>query len=328
VPDQELDRLIARADLDGLVRLVDQRTAQGDWDGLVRVRDGARWAVGTGRQLWPVATLAEYRLALWAPAEWAASVLTEDAGRFTPGPLPEVAASTHTWSDLAPHLPDGTGTPLAAVLAHERVVRGEDLRQSELRDDVFDLPYALERWEPAYPLATYSDDGLEAPSPARPPTAPIDLPRGTRAAVVEDPDSLTALRELVGPWTRGSNGRCDVVAVDGDRRTAIAALGVPTARAGELDPAAAMAWLAWAGASGGAHGRRRGAAAGRAGAWWAVATLGDVTSGDPAATAATLARLRWWWWDAAEPVSGWELRVAVEDHGEGLAWAIAATDSA
>jgi hypothetical protein len=327
VPDDVLDELIGRADLDGLVRLVDQRVATGDWAGLARARHAARWAVGTGRQLWPVATLAEYRLALRAPGEWAASVLTEDAGRFTSGPLPEVAASTHTWSELAPHLPDGAGTPLAAVLAHERVVRGEDLRASSLRDDVFDLPYALEPWEPSYPLATYSDDGLDAPPPPLPSTTPVDLP-ATRGPSIEDPDSLSALRDLVRPWTTGSNGRCDVVAVDGDHRTAVAALGVPRARAAELDPPDAMAWLAWAGASGGAHGRRRGAAAGRAAAWWVVATLGDVTPGDQAATAATVARLRWWWWDATEPPAGWELRIAVEHPAEGLAWAIAATDTA
>jgi hypothetical protein len=58
-----------------------------------------------------------------------------------------------------------------------------------------------------------------------------------------------------------------------------------------------------------------------------MATLGDVSPGDPVAIAATLERLRWWWWDTAEPASGWELRLAVEDPAEGIAWAIAATDS-
>jgi hypothetical protein len=327
--DDELDELITRADLDALVRLVDQRSAGGDWAGVSRARHRARWALGTGRQLWPVATLAEYRLALRAPPGWAASVLTEDAGRFAPGPLPEVAASTHTWDELAPHLPDGTGTPLATVLAHERVVRGEDLREAGLREDVFDLPFAREPWEPDYPLAAYSDDGLEAPPPAVPPTTPVSLPTAASASVIDDPDSLAALRDLVGPWLTDSNGRCDVVAVVGGHREAIAALGVPVARVASLAPSAALAWLGWAGASGGAHGRRRGAAAGRAAAWWVVASLGDIAPGDPAATADTLARLRWWWWwDASEPPSGWELRLAVEDPREGLAWAVAATDTA
>jgi hypothetical protein len=325
--DDELDELITRADLDALVRLVDQRTAAGDWAGLARARHRARWAVGTGRQLWPVATLAEYRLALRAPAAWAASVLTEGSGRFTPGPLPEVAASTHGWAELAPHLPDGMRSPIAALVAHERVVRGEDLRDCGVREDVFELPFALQGWEPAYPLAAYTDDGLEAPSPPVPPTVPVDPPRPADIAAIEDPDSHRALRDLVAPWTVESNGRCDVAVVDGGAPGAIAALGVSFARTAALEPAEAMAWLAWAGASGGAHGRRRGAAAGRAAAWWVVATLGDVAPGDAGATAVTLARLRWWWWDAAEPPSGWELRLAVEDPAEGIAWAVAASDT-
>ena len=65
--DDDLDDLIHAADLDGLVRMIDDRCSTGDWDGLLRVRDQARSAVKTGRQLWPAATLAEYRLALLAP---------------------------------------------------------------------------------------------------------------------------------------------------------------------------------------------------------------------------------------------------------------------
>jgi hypothetical protein len=38
--------------------------------------------------------------------------------------------------------------------------------------------------------------------------------------------------------------------------------------------------------------------------------------------------LRWFAWDASEPESGWVLRLAVEDEDEGLAWAVAAVDSA
>ena len=39
--DDALDGLIQRADLDALVRLVDDRTAAGDWDGLRTARDRA-----------------------------------------------------------------------------------------------------------------------------------------------------------------------------------------------------------------------------------------------------------------------------------------------
>lgn len=61
-----LDELIQRADLDGLVRHVDDTCSSRDWDHLLRIRDDAHNAVKTGRQLWPIATLANYRLALWA----------------------------------------------------------------------------------------------------------------------------------------------------------------------------------------------------------------------------------------------------------------------
>jgi len=73
----ELDAIIHRADLDGLVRLVDTLCAEANWPLLLKLRNHSRAAVSTGRQLWPAATLAEYRLALWAPAEWATQVLGE-----------------------------------------------------------------------------------------------------------------------------------------------------------------------------------------------------------------------------------------------------------
>ena len=92
-----------------------------------------------------------------------------------------------------------------------------------------------------------------------------------------------------------------------------------------------MRWLAWAGASGGAHGRRRGAAAGRFGAWWTLAALGDLTDEwpvDPDALGALAAELRWYRWDAHEPAMGWQLQLAVEDPEESVAWAILARDAA
>ena len=100
-PDDELDATVQRADLDELVRLIDRRTELRDWNGLVRTRRSCIAALDTGRQLWPAATLAEYRLALWAPDEWCAMVMEEDAGRFTPGPLSEVAAVHHHGKVLA-----------------------------------------------------------------------------------------------------------------------------------------------------------------------------------------------------------------------------------
>jgi hypothetical protein len=94
-------------DLDELLRIVDALVATREWDQLVELRDRARLALERGRQLWPAASHAEYRLALDAPARYAAAVLVEEAARFAIGPVAEVAASTHTWSELAPHVARG-----------------------------------------------------------------------------------------------------------------------------------------------------------------------------------------------------------------------------
>ena len=128
-----------------------------------------------------------------------------------------------------------------------------------------------------------------------------------------------------------SDGRAEVVAVEGDVAGALHALGLPAVRIAELAPSDALAWLAWAGASGGAHGRRRGAAAGRFGALWLLAALGDALDDWPLPLAelGSLAdELRWIWWDAHEPVTGWQLQLAIEDPAEGVAWAISARDAA
>ena len=111
---------------------------------------------------------------------------------------------------------------------------------------------------------------------------------------------------------------------------AIGALGVRRCRVAAVSPAGALAWIAWAGASGGAHGRRRGAASGRFGAWWLLGALGDVLADwpVPADQLGELAHeLNWFRWNAHEPTSGWELQLAVEDPHEHVAWAITARDA-
>lgn len=325
--DDELDLLIHRADLDGLVRLIDARTARRDWPGLARVREGARHAVHTGRQVWPAATLAEYRLALWAPGEWAAGVLDEGAGRFAVGPLTEVIAQHHSWAELAPHLPVG---PRASVIAHERVLRGDEI-DAPHGPNPFDIPYRLAEWEPAYALATYADDGVVAPAPddARSPWKTIEPVAGHERLA---PDSVDdAVHELASAWTTTSSGRVDVAAVAGTGEEALGALGVSAARVRSLTPAQSIAWLAWAGASGGAHGRRRGTAAGRFNALWLLAALDDALEDWPLELddLGSIANdLRWWWWDAHEPQVGWQLQMVVEDPEAHLAWAINGRDAA
>lgn len=321
-----LDDLIHRADLDGLVRLTDAACRSHDWSQLMAVRTGCRGALHTGRQLWPAATLAEYRLALWAPAEWAAQVLGEDGGRRTIGPLTEVVAQHHTMAELAPLLERG---PRLAVIAHERALRGEAIEVDDLHD-VFDMPFTVQPWEPAYRLATYSDEGVEAAAPD-PPAGPWRRVGSSDAFdLVVDESVTAAFRQLVEPWTASSNGRAEVICVEGDAGSAIAALGAATARSAPIDASVALQWLAWAGASGGAHGRRRGAAVGRFGAWWLLAALGDLTGdwpADPEVLGDVAESLRWSWWTAGEPDAGWKLQLAVDDPDEGYAWVFNAHDA-
>lgn len=316
---EHLGELVRRADLDALVRSVEIWQRQGAWGLLLATRDRCRAAVATGRQLWPVATLAEYRLALHAPASWAACVLDEHSGRFTIGPLTEVVAQGHRFAELAPHLDDPVR---AGFVAHECAARGE-----QIAGEVFEplgIPFRRQPWEPPTPLAEYGDDGVHAPSPDRPRGGvrhPLDI-----ADVLDDPEVDEAVRQLFSTWTVDSDGRVEVVCVEGTASAAVGALGINEAALTSIPHSDALAWLVWAGASGAAHGRRRGTAAGRLAMWWLVAALGDTSPDDLDGMAEAAAALTWSWWDAGEPSLGWEVQLAVEDR-EGCAWAISAHDA-
>ncbi|MEP7113457.1 MAG: DUF6183 family protein [Ilumatobacteraceae bacterium] len=323
----ELDDLVHRADLDGLVRLVDKMCATRDWPTLLELRNRSRAAVSTGRQLWPAATLAEYRLALWAPAEWATAVLDEESGRFTIGPLTEVVAQNHQFDDLRGALPDG---PRVGFIAHECALRGQII-PADLANPL-EIPFALQPWEPHYCLAEYSDEGVASAAPDVPQSSEFVAAPARACDVIDDPEVALAVRQLIEPWITSSNGRVEIVAVEGTAGDAVAALGVSDGKLASIEPSLALAWLAWAGASGGAHGRRRGAAIGRFGAWWTLAALADRADPadgwpvEPDELGHALAALDWYWWDAGEPRLGWELQLAIADPAEGYAWAISAHD--
>lgn len=327
-----LTELIAGDDLDGLLRRIDDLCDGGDWDGLAELRARCRTAFADfGRQLWPAAAHAEYRLALQAPGRWAAAVLVPDAGRFALGPLPEVAASTHAWEELAEHLP---ATPEAARFAQERVCRGEDLT-----GDLWavagaggdpELPLRLEPWEPAYPVATFEPHKLTVPDVPEPRLHRCEA--GLRRPPIDDPVSLDALADLVSVWRVQSEGQARSVAVEGDAVGALATLvGGDDVLMAPVDAGHAVALMAWTAASGGARGRRRGLAYGRFAAWWAVAALGGLDPSGwphpPGEMTDALGDLRWHRWAPLDhPTTGWALRLAVELPDEGLAWAIEATD--
>ena len=328
--DERLERLIDVVDLDGLVRMVDDRCSDRDWAGLRRLRDRCAAATReTGRQLWPAATLAEYRLALLAPPEWAATVLDGEAGTFTIGPLSEVVAVRHTWAELAPHL---APVPLALFVAHERAIRGETIDPMTLAHlpPVLDIPAELRTWEPTYPISTYGEAGAEHPEPPASGEL-VDIHLDDPGEIIDDDSTELAVRQLVETWTASSTGRAEVVCVEGGHRDALAALGVRSGRVAPIAPEEALARLAWAGASGGAHGRRRGMAIGRFSTWWLLGALGDLHDDWPPTDAdivALLAELRWYRWDAHEPPGGWRLQLLVESATEGVAWAINAADAA
>jgi hypothetical protein len=314
---------VSDPELEELFRDIDRLASQRDWDGLLALRERARAAFERGKQHWPSAAHAEYRLALEAPGDYAARVIVEGAGRFALGPLSEVAASAHTWAELAPYIADG---PLRSITAHERIVRGEALKADGRVDPfVLPLPLALEAWESSYALATYRPDKADFPMPVLPALTVVDLPLAPYESTT-DADEALALRSLVATWLADSNGRAEIVAVEGTALSAIAALGITNARAVGLEVSDAMALMAWAGASGGAAGRRRGMAWGRFLAWECAAALAGVDIEDDVGGAAS--ELRWFVWDTGGAETGWSLRLAVEDPEAGCAWAIAATDRA
>lgn len=319
-------QLVEARDLDGLLRRLDDLCAARAWDELERLRDLARQAASQGRGLWPAAAHAEYRLALEAGPAHAARAVQEGDARVALGPLAEVAASTHTWAELAPHLAPG---PIRALVAYERVVRGEDLsRDRSIDTSVFDLPLRLEAWEGDYPVATYEAWRAIFPTPALHQLFPVRGLSGPGRPAA-DLTATEALAELTRPWTEGSNGSSDAAGVEGDHLDAIGALGVETAKVGRISAADALELMAWTAASGGAHGRRRGMATGRFNAWWVVAALVGATEDwplEPDEVGDAARRLEWFAWDTDEPPSGWSFRIAVVDPLHGLAWAAMAND--
>ncbi len=324
---EDLAELVELGDLDELLRATDRLCDAREWLVLVDLRDRCRRAVERGKQLWPAANHVEYRLALEAPAEFAAAMLTDIAGQFGLGPLAEVCAAGHDWGDLVAHVPD---SPPASMCFHECVVRGEDLSTASLPGpDPLELPHVLCDWEPQYPVAEYRSHEADFPSPGPEPSGVLTEVRQGAARVPHSGVART-LRDLVHPWT--ADGTAATVAVRGDATSAIGLLDGPEVRLSEVELGTALAWLGWAGASGGVHGRRRGAAAGRLDVWMVLAELVDLSDAwppDPIEMGTRARRMRWFVWDAMGiGATGWVLRVAVEDPDRGLAFALSAHDPA
>lgn len=316
--------LIESSDLDGLVRYIDGLVSAGDWEGIEAARDRCREAVERGKQVWGPAEYAEYRLALDGPADRAAAVVGDGKGRYGPGPLWEVAASTHPWTDLDRHLSTPT---VRALVAHERAIRGDDVDGAAIDERILDVPPRLQPWEPAYPVAVYREDGADFPESERTPMVWVDLPdAGMR---LPDDDVAEMLISLVRPWWDESSGHADVAHVAGSAEMAIRALGPHRARVADVGFDEALATMVWTGASGGAYASRRGTPVGRNLAWWLLAELlgYEEIPEDPYGLAEA-AEFRWLLWDPGDSVGGWAFHLAVEDPPDGVAWAVSAVDMA
>ena len=327
-----LQPLVETADVAALLRAVDGCCASRSWDALVDLARRCRDAIELGKQLWPVAMHIEYRLAYEAPGRYAASVLRPGAARFALGPLTEVAASTHTWDELAGDLNDPASS---ATVAQERAIRGEDLR-GRLPAELTELPLHRQPWEPAYALPVYRDREALFPAPDIMAATPTEAQELRPASRLPDDPAVEALRAVVDTWTTQSEGQVTGVAVDGDAAGAVAHIA-PVAAVAPISGQQALAWLQWCGASGGAHGRRRGGAAGRFAAWWALAQLAGVPWPEQAgsddgfawALGDALDEVRWYRWTPAAGAANydrWHLHLAVHDPVDGLAWAVSAFD--
>ncbi len=314
--------LVHRGDLDELVRAIDAAATRGDVREVRAIRRGCLDAVEfSGRQLWGPAAYAAYRLALQAPPEVAVEALLEADDRHMLGPLTEVVAQRHDWSDLRDHLPPG---PLAGTVAVERVCAGEDL-SDDPRAEVhhLDVPATWKDWEGRRPHVDYRPGEVLAPAPilsAMGPPAPAAPP----GAAIEDPDLVTAIEALVAPWARSPDGHVRVAVVDGPAAGAVAAVS-PGSRPAPVDLSDAVAAMTWAASSGGSVRRRRGGAAGRSATWWALRVLVAHEPGSP--DDELVEDLGEWSWSrfGSDEEGGWWLRLAAE-HVDGWSLAVDARD--
>mgnify|MGYP006279657027 CR=1 FL=1 len=300
-------QLIDAGDIDGLVRVIDDLTSDRDWEQLFELRVAARAAASSGRQVWPAATLADYRLALRAPAALATRVL-DDAGRFTIGPLTEVVAQDHTFAELAPHLTPG---PIQAYVAHERAIRGEVIDH-----DIFpalDIPTNRAPWEPQYLLPTYRDSVVDVSSPEIPERLNAIAPRDVHSH--DDPEVAEAFRLLIEPWTSSGSIEWNVQTANGGVESVLR-----NGRIVELSRDEALTWLTWIGASAGPDGRRRGNASGRFSTWWLLAALTDSLATWPPDETTSFDHLEWFWWDDGHARQGWSVGLAVCDRQSGRSW--------
>jgi hypothetical protein len=288
-------------------------------------RDGERAAAERSAAL-------GHAVALGAPAPVAAGLFDPAAGPGAAageednwvGPLWEVLASRHPWSDLAA-LP--IGEPVRTLVAHTRILLGEDLtgETAGVAPPVL-RPWEQAGWEVGDRVTEYRAGGAAAtphfPLPeSREGMTPVQLP-GTVPPTVAGWPATAALGALC-EWL---SARC----VRGTAPQAAALFASAESggvvNGGYLPFAAAYPALVRAGTGAGAYGRSGGAARGRLAVWRALAAMADPAGECTAAEVdALVARMRCFTWCApADEI--WYLHLALEDPATGLAWALSGSD--
>lgn len=328
---EHLQDLVETEDHAGLLRAIDAMAARRDWDALVVLADKCRAATERGRQLWAVASNIDYRLALEAPALFLEPVLARPVSRFTFGPLTEVAAFAHSWEELAERVPN---SQVAAAIAQERILRGEDLTgDSRVASHIYELPAVRAAGEATIEalMPIYRSDGVHVPDPVPPDNVKTATP-GAACPVHEAPESVERFgniwRDHFDVWTTQSGGTVWFAAGVTDDPLSVAAKLATELRYASIEAGDALVRMAWAGSTGAAHGRRPGFAAGRFQAWWTAASLSGAAwppSPDPDRFVTILEELDWYWWEPVPAIAGWSfgLVVALPD---GVATAVLATD--
>jgi hypothetical protein len=312
---------------DDILQHIGELVGRRSWDELIDLRDRCRnLAPDLSLPADPTA-LVEYHLCLNAPSALVAAVLNDQTSPAVMGPLTEVSAMHNSWAELGPLL---TSTTTAQAFAAERAMRGERISGGPSPEtEALALPYALQPWEPHYPLADYRTDQAFFPAPPTPLwSQALTLPEAGEA--IGDPHVVDAFADLVRPWLPGGIRRPEVVTVEGDHLNAIAALGVREVRLAPLRFADALALMGWAGAASGGQGARRGAAQGRAVTWWAVACLAGIAEDwpiEPAELGEIGEGLHWFQWEKPDARAGWAFCLAVHDDIEELGLAVSATNT-
>jgi len=326
---RSLRALIENEDIPGILREIDILCSEEEWKELQNLSRFCREAAERGRSTWSTAVYTEYRTALEAPAEYAVTVLTPGAGKWSFGPFSEVIAQSHSWESLADYLP---GAHIAASVAQERVLRGENLADDvRTAPEIFELPLFLAPQEEEQFLPRYHAEGIDIPDlplivPEENVTKLLHTKKQTKRIVL--PRIERAWRDIAEVWVTESNGICVSATVQNtDIQQALAHI-TSEVQIAPISPSQVISRLTWLASSGGAHGHRRGGANGRFMAWWSMSEIGGLEWPPQADFLQKANRLSWYCWVPFPQPHGWCFGLGVEHPDEKWATALLVTDTA